>query len=224
MICSKQLILSLIISILLSFKAPEKNIRYISLGDSYTICTGAGFNESWPVLLSKHLNETGINNTLVANPSRSGYSTTNLIDYELPVMDTSKADFATLLIGVNDWVRGINAQTFKKNLSYILDYVRKRLTNKKNLIVISIPDFGVTPQGPVIVSGRDISAGISEFNSIIKSEAKKRGLALVDIFEISKEMKNNPDLVASDGLHPSAKEYAIWESLIFAETKKLFSK
>jgi lysophospholipase L1-like esterase len=202
----------------------EGIIKYIALGDSYTIGTGAKENEAWPVLLTKHLNDAGIKTELVANPSKNGFSTQNLIDMELPVFDKSGATFVTLLIGVNDWVREVNATTYSKNLIFILDHVQKKLPNKNNILLITIPDFGVTPQGAYFSNDRDVSKGITEFNNIIKAEAKKRGLPIVDIFEVSKQMKDNPELTAKDGLHPSAKEYAVWEKLIFAEAKKLLSK
>ncbi len=202
----------------------EKVIKYLPLGDSYTICTGAEEKDSWPVIITKHLNTAGIKTELIDNPARNGFSTQNLIDLELPVLDKQGADFVTLLIGVNDWVRGVDAATFQKNLSYILDHTQKKLSVKNNLLLITIPDFGVTPQGALYSKGKDISKGISEFNEIIKTEAKKRGLKVVDIFETTKAMKNDPDLVAADGLHPSAKEYAIWETLILPEAKKLLSK
>lgn len=199
-------------------------VKYVALGDSYTIGTGANPNEAWPVLLTKHLNEAGIKTELVANPSKNGFSTQNLIDMELPVFDKSGATFVTLLIGVNDWVREVNATTYTKNLIFILDHVQKKLPNKNNILLITIPDFGVTPQGAYFSNDRDVSKGITEFNNIIKAEAKKRGLPVVDIFEISKQMKDNTELTAKDGLHPSAKEYAIWETLILPEAKKMLSK
>lgn len=199
-------------------------LNYLPLGDSYTICTGASEKESWPVILTKHLNEAGIKTNLVANPARNGFSTQNLIDLELPVLDNNKIDLVTLLIGVNDWVRDVKAADFQKNLAHILDHVQKKLKVKKNILLITIPDFGVTPQGALYSKGRDISEGIAEFNTIIKAEAKKRGLTVTDIFEITKAMKNDPALVANDRLHPSAKEYAIWESLIFPDVKALLSK
>ncbi|MBP7809619.1 MAG: SGNH/GDSL hydrolase family protein [Bacteroidia bacterium] len=209
----------------LCFKNMDEGVvKYVALGDSYTIGTGANENEAWPVLLTKHLNDAGIKTELVANPSKNGFSTQNLIDMELPVFDKSGATFVTLLIGVNDWVREVNATTYTKNLIYILDHVQKKLTNKNNILLITIPDFGVTPQGAYFSNDRDVSKGITEFNNIIKAEAKKRGLPLVDIFEISKQMKDNTELTAKDGLHPSAKEYAIWETLILPEAKKLLSK
>ena len=200
----------------------KKPLKYISFGDSYTICTGTTHaNERWPNLLTAHLNEAGIATTLHANPSRNGFSTQDVIDNELPLLKTDTIDFATLLIGVNDWVREVDSKTFQKNLCIIIDRIQKNIRKKNQLVLITIPDFGVTPQGAIYGKGRDISKGISEFNGIIKSESIKRGLACVDIFAISKQMKTNKDLVAQDGLHPSAKEYAIWEGLILPEVKKI---
>jgi acyl-CoA thioesterase I len=96
------------------------------------------------------------------------------------------------------------------------------MPDKSKIILITIPDFGVTPEGKNYGSGRNISDGISEFNALIKEEAKKRKLPVVDIFDISKNMKNDNSLVAKDGLHPSAKEYAVWETMILPEAVKLF--
>ena len=207
------------------FQKENPPIKYIAFGDSYTICTGtSNDNEHWPNILAKHLTQSGIKTDLLANPSRNGFSTRNLIDNELPLLKDQTIDLATLLIGVNDWVRQIDIETYHKNLNYSIDEIQKKLSNKNNLVLITIPDFGVTPQGAQYGSGRNISKGITEFNDIIKSEAKKRGLACVDIYPISLQMKNNKDLTAADGLHPSAKEYAIWETLLFPEAKKLLEK
>lgn len=203
----------------------KKAINYVAFGDSYTICTGtSNSKEHWPSILAKHLTESNISTQLVANPSRNGYSTQNVIDNELPLLKTQTIDFATLLIGVNDWVRQVDINAYHKNLNYCIDEIQKKLSNKNHLLLITIPDFGVTPQGSLYGNGRNISNGISEFNNIIKSEAKKRGLVCVDIFPISQQMKNSKDLVAADGLHPSAREYSTWETLIFPEAKKLLDK
>jgi len=195
---------------------PEQKgkLKYVALGDSYTCCEGARPDEAWPLILTKHLNEKGISIELSANPARTGWTIQNLIDRELPLIDQIKPDFVTLLIGVNDWVQGIDSNTFHRNLAFILDKVQGQLSNKKNLVLITIPDFGVTPTGTRYSNGRDISKGIAEFNSIIEKEARKRGLKCVDIYLETQKMKNNNELIASDGLHPSAKEYALWEEMI----------
>src|ERR1700751_533331 len=141
----------------------KKTIRYVALGDSYTIGTGAKENEAWPALLTKHLNDKNVKAELIANPSVNGYSTQNLIDEELSVFDKSNADFVTILIGVNDWVRGVETETFHRNLILIIEHVKKKLAVKKNILLVTIPDFGVTPSGKNYGNGRDISKGISEF-------------------------------------------------------------
>jgi len=216
-------IIAIFTSFAKSFMPQKTNIKYVPLGDSYTICTGATELESWPTNLTKHLNENGIKTELLFNPSRNGFTSQNLIVIELPKFDKSDCNFATILIGVNDWVREVSAKDFHKNLNYIIDHVSKKI-DKKRILLITIPDFGVTPQGKLYGGGRDISKGISEFNDIIKTEAKKRGITVVDIFKISQSMKDRTDLVANDGLHPSAKEYAEWEKLIFPAVKSLLSQ
>lgn len=196
-------------------KSPDDNniIRYVALGDSYTICEGATWEESWPVIMTEKLSNAGIPIQLVANPSRTGWTTQDLIDKELPIFDSSSPAFATLLIGVNDWVQGITKEKFHENLNFIIDHVLAKVKNK--LVLITIPDFGITPEGPKYSKGRNIGEGLQEFNEIIKAEAKKRNLKCVDIFPSSLEMKDKPELIAADGLHPSAKEYSIWEKLIY---------
>lgn len=190
-------------------------IRYVALGDSYTIGTGTSFENSWPTLLIKHLKENKIDIVLAANPSHNGWTTQDLINKELPILDVSKPGFVTLLIGVNDWVQGVSPQMFQRNLILILDHIQSKLEDKSKIVLITIPDFGVTPTGAKYSGGRSISKGISDFNTIIEDEAKKRNLKTVDLYMISKEMGKDASLVADDGLHPSAKEYAIWESMIY---------
>lgn len=207
---------SLFISIfLINVPMEKRSYRYVPLGDSYTICTGTTEENSWPLILTNHLKENKIDIQLIANPARNGFTTKDVIEKELPVFVNSKPSFATLLIGANDWAQGIDAKTFQKNLIYIIEKVQETLPDKTKFVLITIPDFSVTPTGAQYSGGRDISPGISEFNKIIISEAKKRNLKTVDLFEVSKQMGKDDSHVAEDGLHPSAKEYAIWEKMIY---------
>src|SRR5947209_6987541 len=109
-----------IIALTMDADAASK-IRYIALGDSYTIGEGASPNESWPTLLAQHLNREGIHIDLIANPSRTGWTTKDVIDKELPIFRDLKPDFGTLLIGVNDWVQGVDAETFRHRFVFIVD-------------------------------------------------------------------------------------------------------
>jgi lysophospholipase L1-like esterase len=108
-----------------------KTISYLPLGDSYTICTGAKQHESWPFLLTNHLIENKVDCILLDNPARNGFTTQDLIDTELPLIKKLKPNFVTLLIGVNDWVRGVSKENFAKNLTAILNEIEKAEKLKK---------------------------------------------------------------------------------------------
>jgi acyl-CoA thioesterase I len=205
-------------------KADNQKIRYAAIGDSYSIGEGASPDQSWPAILTRHLNENGLHVDLVANPSVTGWTTQQAIDRELPIFVQSKPTFATLQIGVNDWVQGVDEKTFRKRFTLLLDQMLALLPDKKRLLIVTIPDFGVTPTGGRYARGRNISEGLTRFNEIINEEAKKRGLKVVDVFELSKKMGTDPSLVGPDGLHPSAKEYAEWEKIIFPAAVDLLKK
>ena len=202
---------------------PEK-IRYAVIGDSYSCGEGAKPGESWPSLLTQHLKAQGLNVDLVSNPSVTGWTAKDAIDKELPKFVNSNPNFATLLIGVNDWVQGVDELSFRNRLSYLVDSMLAVLPNKKRLLVVTIPDFGVTPSGHKYSRGRNIHEGIMQFNRIVTEEARKRGLAVVDIFPLSKKMGEDKSLVAKDGLHPSAKAYAEWEKIIFPAALELLKQ
>jgi len=197
----------------------KSEIRYVALGDSYTIGEGATESESWPNVLTGHLRDAGLDIKLVANPSVTGYTTKDLIDLELSIFESSEPTFATLLIGVNDWVQGVSEEDFRENLIVILDRMQAKLPDKSKIVLVTIPDFGVTPVGANFSNGRDIAEGIDRYNMIIKSEGVRRNIGVVDIYPLTQQMKG--DLVSTDGLHPSAKEYALWEKLIFPVAREI---
>jgi lysophospholipase L1-like esterase len=199
-------------------------IRYVAIGDSYSIGEGASPGEAWPAVLTRHLKEKGLKIELVANPSVTGWTTQQAIDLELPVFIKAQPNFATLLIGVNDWVQGVDEETFRKRIELLIERMSEVVPGRNRLLIITIPDFGVTPAGSQYARGRNISEGLTRFNRIIVEEAGKRHLPVVDIFKLSQKMRDDPALVAQDGLHPSAQEYAEWEKIIFPVAWKLLAK
>jgi lysophospholipase L1-like esterase len=207
-------------------KIDKKNepVRYVAIGDSYSIGEGASPDQSWPAVLTRHLNAEGLQVDLVANPSVTGWTSQQAIDRELPIFLQSKPNFATLQIGVNDWVQSVDETTFRKRFASLVDQMLAVLSKKDRLLIVTVPDFSVTPTGARYSRGRNISEGLTRFNEIINDEAKKRSLKVVDVFPTSKAMKNDPSLIAADGLHPSAKEYAEWEKLIFPAAFELLKK
>ena len=154
-----------------------KPVRYAVVGDSYSIGEGATERESWPALLARHLTKSLRPVELVSNPARTGWTTQDAIEHELPLFRAARPDFATLMIGVNDWVQAVDEGTFRQRLGHLLDEMLKVLPNEKRLLVINIPDFSVTPDGPNYARGRDISAGLAEFQSHYEGRSAEARLA-----------------------------------------------
>lgn len=192
----------------------QSPIRYVALGDSYTIGTGGPPEKSWPAVITQRLQKKGVPIELVANLGREGWTTHDLIGYQLPVFCKIRPDIVSLLIGVNDWVQGVDAPVFEKHFHFILDKILEVVPDHKKVIIVTIPDFSVMPAASQYSGGRDISAGIRTFNQIIEKEAGLRGLKVVDIYPLSQTMGRDQSLFASDGLHPSAKGYALWADFI----------
>lgn len=198
-------------------------VQYISLGDSYTIGEGVKPDETFPSLLTKQLRDEGVDIELVANPSVTGYTTDDLIARELPIVAKRRPNFVTVLIGANDYVRGVTPDVYRQNLITILDTLNKTMQPTKKIILITIPDFAVTPVGSRFDTSVAGGPSITDFNTILKEEGEKRGLPVVDIFPISKAMASDSALINPDGLHPSSEEYRIWTELLYPIAKRLLT-
>lgn len=185
--------------------APAERIRYVALGDSYTIGTSVPEAERWPNQLAVSLPQL----ELVANLGVNGFTSRDLIEVELPRLPALRPDVVTVLIGVNDVVQGVPANTYRTNVVRILDGLVAAV-GAGRIVVVTTPDYTVTPAGADYGDPARQSAGIREYNEIITGLATARGIAVVDIYDLSLRAATDRPLVAVDGLHPSGAQYALW--------------
>lgn len=188
-------------------------IGYIPIGDSYTIGNGLHAEDRWPNVMTKRLNEAGIQVRLLTNPAVSGYTVDDALQREVPVVERLKPDFVTVFIGANDNFRGTPASTYEKELKNLLSQIQSKMKNPQNIVLITIPDYSKSPSAQNYKT-TGMSEGIQAYNQIIKKEAEQRGLKVADIFPISQTMTTDADFI-SDGLHPSAQGTAKWEQVIY---------
>jgi acyl-CoA thioesterase I len=198
-------------------------LRYVALGDSYTIGTSVTQAERWPDQLVGRLAASGTPLTLVANLGVNGFTSRDVIDVELARLPDLEPEFASLLVGVNDVVRGVPAEEFEANAARILDELLARLPAER-IVVVSTPDYTVTPQGASYGEPDSQRAGIAANNAILALLAGERGIALVDIFEPSRRAATERTLVAGDGLHPSGAQYELWVDSIAPVVQRLLSR
>jgi lysophospholipase L1-like esterase len=187
----------------MTFEGPR--LRYVALGDSYTIGTAVAERERWPNQLMARV--PGLE--LVANLGVNGFTSRDLIEVELPQLDTLRPEFITVLVGVNDVVQGVPAATYRQNVVRILDDAVDRV-GAARVLVVTTPDYTVTPSGSAYGDPVQQAAGIRENNAIIAEVARGLGITVVDIYDLSRDAATDPSVVAGDGLHPSGRQYELW--------------
>ncbi len=188
----------------------ESPYTYLALGDSYTIGQSVAVDERFPEQLVDSLHQRGIN---IARPeiiARTGWTTDELQRAINEKDPQGPYDLVTLLIGVNNQYRGYDINTYRAEFVSLLNQAIAFAGNEKDhVVVLSIPDWGVTP----FASGRDrqkIAAEINAFNAVNLQESESAGVPYVNITTISRFAASDSELVAGDGLHPSGTMYAEW--------------
>lgn len=200
-------------------------LTYLVLGDSYTIGESVSESERFLRQLTDSLRNSGYKIETPLIIAKTGRTTDELsaaLDEKEPI---GKFDFVTLLIGVNNQYRGRDAENFREEFIQLLNRAASYTHSIENIIVVSIPDWGVTPFA--IEKGRDpqkIGEEIKLYNSIKKEETEKAGAHYIYITDISKEAENDESHLAEDKLHPSGKMYSLWVERILPAAKQILDK
>ncbi|WP_245901609.1 SGNH/GDSL hydrolase family protein [Chitinophaga ginsengisoli] len=186
------------------------NFTYLALGDSYTIGESVPEEHRFPVQAAGLLGAKGIHVAAPRIIAKTGWTTDELEAAVNEAAITDTFSIVTLLIGVNNQYRGRSVAEYKTEFTRLLKQaIRFAGDHSDRVVVLSIPDWGVVP----FAEGRDrqqIGEEIDAFNAANKSIAKKFRVHYLDITADSREAATDPSLVASDGLHYSGKEMAIW--------------
>ena len=180
-------------------------VRYVALGDSFTIGTSVAPAERWPDQLVARVPEL----ELEANLGVNGFTSGDVIAVELPQLPALRPELVTLLIGVNDVVQGVPETSYRRNVATILDTLVQDV-GAGRVLVVTTPDYTVTPAGADYGDPATQSAAIRRNNAINAELATARGVAVVDIYDLSLRAAADRSLVASDGLHPSGTQYSLW--------------
>ncbi len=201
----------------------NKQIRYLALGDSYTIGENVKPRQSIPYQLSSKLRKNGYNMKDPVIIAKTGWTTGNLLSGIESYSPKLKFDVETLLIGVNNQFQGRSIEQYRSEFKIILNKAIKFADNSnKNVIVFSIPDWGVTPFADRL-DRKMVSQEIDKFNEVNQQESKKAGVHYIDVTGISRKAAIDPTLLAADGLHPSGKMYKKWVDIAYPIVIKMLS-
>ena len=188
--------------------APE-NFKLIALGDSYTIgqsvCETCRFPAQLKDSLQTYFSVLDTFNLQII--ARTGWTTSDLKSAIVAADLQTDFDLVTLLIGVNNQYQNKPFSLYETEFVELINTAVSLVGNTASkLIVVSIPDYAYTPFG----QGRNpenISSQLELYNSFARTYCENNGIKYVNITDITQDGLNNPLLVASDNLHPSALAY-----------------
>jgi acyl-CoA thioesterase-1 len=199
------------------------SINYLALGDSYTIgqsvCETCRYPEQLKSSLKAIYPQTNFSLKVIAT---TGWTTSNLISAINTQNPDSNYDLVTLLIGVNNQYQHLDFSVYENEFPQLLN---KAITlakgDKKNVIVLSIPDYAYTPFAANYTDSNrtKISDEIDQYNAYAEKICISKNVTFISITDITRQGLSNSSLVASDGLHPSELAYKMFIARIFPQVK-----
>lgn len=200
-------------------------LTYLALGDSYTIGEGVKDAGRFPSQLIVKLNaETSKSWAAPKVIAQTGWTVDELEQGILKEqINGTSYDLVTLLIGVNDQYRGHSVDSYRVEFEKMLDRAIAFAAGKTNhVVVIAIPDWGITPFAEARNADKNkVETEIKAYNQTQKAICKQKGISFVDISKEYKDAGQAPEMLAADGLHPSAEMYEIWTKKLFDHIKTI---
>lgn len=194
-------------------------MRMLCLGDSYTVGEAVTNKDTWPMQLATLLQQRLTQQVQAQIIAKTGWSTDELsagIDRADAAHEIQPPyELVSLAIGVNNQYRGRSVEDYAVEFATLLQRAiefaagDQLLRKASRVMVLSIPDWGQTPFAANQVRVPEIiAAQIDLFNAESRRQTTAVGAHFVDVTQLSRA--KDRDLLAHDGLHPSAKAYAQW--------------
>ena len=192
---------------------------YLALGDSYTIGEQVLAEENFPNQTVALLNGKLSIPQIIAT---TGW-TTDELDAAITAANITTFDIVSLLIGVNNQYRERTVNNFEIEFEHLVQRaIAFANNNSTHVVVLSIPDWGVTP----FAEGRDskkIATEIDAYNLVCKRAAQKFNTHFIDITTAQRLDGNKEEFLAADKLHPSGKEYKKWAERLAEKINEIHS-
>ena len=195
------------------------HLQLLALGDSYTIGEGVAEAEAerWPAQLAHALGTPAAE--ILA---RTGWTTDELAAAMAQHVFHPPYDLVTLLIGVNNQYRGRDLANYREEFRALLERAIELAGDRpERVIVVSIPDWGVTRFGHE--SKRDTAQIAREIDLYNAANAEISRSARVHYVDVTMFSREDPGLVVDDGLHPSGAAYRRWSEAVLPIARRALS-
>ncbi|XXX82770.1 SGNH/GDSL hydrolase family protein [Sorangium sp. So ce134] len=192
-------------------------IRYLALGDSFTAGTGNQPADAFPSRLASLWRAQGRRVTL-KNVAVNGYTTEDVKEQELPEVAPFRPTLVTLAVGANDYIRGWSADVYRTQVRALFRAIIDAGVAPSRIVALPQPDWSLSPVAASFGDPRQIGAAIVAFNAVLRDEARAAGARYVDLYPLMHKQAE-AQMLASDGLHPSARAHAEWAAALYEQVE-----
>jgi len=162
------------------------------LGDSLSAAHNISTESGWVTLLQEQFKQQSCN-TLMINASISGETSSGGLSRLPKLLTTHQPSLVILELGANDGLRGLDLNSLKQNLEQIIK-LSHQTSAKVLLVQIRIPsNYG--------------SRYTRSFEAVYAELAQQYDLTLIPF--LLNDIALKPELMQSDGLHPTAQAQTI---------------
>ena len=159
----------------------------------------------------------------MVNPAVNGFTTIDLLAKEIGFLTQVEPDLVSVLIGVNDLVRGRGVDAYRESVVEIYGAIATRKLAAGRVAAISIPDWSAVPAARGFGDPQNIRALTEAFNAAARDAAAAHGFTWVDITDASRRGLGTYDWVSADDLHPGDPQYAAWAGEIWSRVRESWS-
>lgn len=197
----------------------NKKLTYLALGDSYTIGEGLKASNRYPNQLVQKLRKSSSDDwqkpKIIA---KTGWTVDELAEgINQAAIEGQTFDLVTLSIGVNNQYRNRPVEEYKIEFEALLNRAIAFASNKTtHVVVLSIPDWGVTPfASSEGVDRVQIAREIDLYNEAKKEVCDAYQIQFIDITLDYRKIGGESKMVVSDNLHPSKTVQRQWAEKLF---------
>ena len=181
-------------------------VRYLAIGDSVTQGVGAVDEQTgaFPALLAERWRADGCEVEL-QNAGISGYTAGQILDEQVPQIESFAPTIVTFQAGGNDIVNGVPIDEYRNNVKSVLDAATD---SGARVIVLAQNEWFRSPMGVGYV-GESGPAQRSAFDDVLIEETSAHGAEFVDMRPLYAEQAEQGQWV-EDGIHPTPEAYEAW--------------
>ncbi|HLX40826.1 MAG TPA: GDSL-type esterase/lipase family protein [Ktedonobacteraceae bacterium] len=184
-------------------QAPKARLTYVAIGASDTFGIGADDpqSENWPTDLAANLG-SGVR---LINLGIPGITLHQALSIEVPIAIDSHPNLITVWLAVNDLIDSVHISSYTHDLDLLLTRLQAGAPGA-SIVVANIPDLTLLPyfgsSDPQV-----LTAQIQQYNTAIATLVKRHHVIEVDLYQQWSELRNHPEYISEDGLHPSTLGY-----------------